>query len=185
MGLPSKEERVLELFFNEPTKHWHFEDILKAAKTSRSKANKWLSKLAKEQIIQRIKPSSKMPYYQGYFDSPAYRNRKKLYALSKLYATGFLNHLLSLKKAKAIVIFGSFARADWYKGSDIDLFIYGDSEGLKTSGYSTALNREIQVFTADSASELDELGPGLLRNILEGILIKGKFDFVRVKPNAS
>jgi len=32
MGKPSKESQVLELFFNEPTKHWHFTDIVKTSK---------------------------------------------------------------------------------------------------------------------------------------------------------
>ena len=184
MGLPSKEEKVLELFFNEPTKHWHFEDILKASKTSRSKANKWLAKLAKEGIIKHIKPQGKMPYFQGHFDSPAYRSRKRLFALLQLQKSGFINHLLSLPKAKTVIVFGSFVRADWYKDSDIDIFIYGSDEGLDIYPYRKLLNREIQVFTASGASELEKMGPGLLRNILEGILIKGKIDFVKVMPIA-
>ncbi len=185
MGLPSKEEKVLELFFNEPTKQWHFEDILKASKTSRSKASKWLAKLAKEGIIRHVKPRGKMPYFQGDFDNPAYRSRKRLFALVQLQKSGLIDHLISLPKAKTVIIFGSFVRADWYKDSDIDIFIYGSDEELDIHPYKKILNREIQVFTATNASELDKIGPGLLRNILEGILIKGKIDFVQVMPIAT
>lgn len=185
MSLPSKEESVLELFFNEPSKHWHFEEILKAGKVSRGKANKWLAKFVKERIIQHIMPAGKMPYFQGYFESPAYRTRKRLFALSQLQKSGFLDHLMGLPKAKTIIVFGSFVRADWYSGSDIDLFIYGNDEGLDTDRYRVLLKRDIQVFVAQTSDDLEKFGPGLLRNILEGVLVKGKIDFVQVSPVAS
>lgn len=183
--MASKEEKILELFFEEPTKHWHFENIMKTAKVSRAKAGKWLKKLAKERIIRHIKPEGKMPYFQGDFESPAYRSRKRLFSLSMLQTSGFLSHLMSLPKAKTVIIFGSFVRADWYKDSDIDVFIYGSDEGLDIQKYRSTLRREIQVFAAESVMDLEKFGPGLLRNILEGIIVKGKIDFVEVMPLAA
>ena len=38
----SKEDNMLKLFFNSPTKEWHFEEILKQAKITRSKGAGWL-----------------------------------------------------------------------------------------------------------------------------------------------
>ncbi|MDP4012941.1 MAG: nucleotidyltransferase domain-containing protein [Candidatus Nanoarchaeia archaeon] len=185
MSLPSKEINILELFFNEPSKHWHFEEILNKSKVSRSKTNKWLAKLVKKRIIRHIKSQGKMPYFQGFFDSPAYRSHKRLFAFSQLQKSGLLDHLISLPKAKAVIIFGSFIRADWYKESDIDIFIYGSDEGLDTLTYSGLLCREIQVFVAPNQLELERMGPGLLQNILEGMLIKGKIDFIQVMPLAT
>ena len=185
MGLPSKEEAVLSLFFNEPSKQWHFEEIVRVSKLSRGKVNKWLTKCVKERIIRHISPRGEMPYFQGWFESPAYRNRKRLYASSKLYESGFLNHLASLPKAKTIIIFGSFTRADWYSGSDIDVFIYGSDDGLNEISYRSVLHRNIQVFVATSTDDLKQMGPGLLRNIIEGIIVKGKLDFIRVSPLAA
>mgnify|MGYP001559114311 CR=1 FL=1 len=121
--MESKEERVLGLFFNEPTKEWHFEEIAREAKITRSKADRWLKQFIKDKVIRRIKERGKMPHYVSNCELPPYKNRKKLFALNKLYASGFLNHLASLPKARTVIIFGSFARSDWYSGSDIDLFI--------------------------------------------------------------
>jgi len=42
--MESKEESVLELFFENPTREWHFEEILKEAAITRSKADAWLKK---------------------------------------------------------------------------------------------------------------------------------------------
>ena len=73
MAYPSKEERVLELFFNEATKHWHFHDIVKTAKVSDVVANKWLKKYCFDKLIIRIKPRGKMPYYLANWDNEQYQ----------------------------------------------------------------------------------------------------------------
>lgn len=182
--MKSKEENILKIFFENPTKEWHFEEILKEAKIARSKLDHWLKKLKRKELIKRVKEKGKMPYYISNYESPEYKNKKKLFALNDLYKTGFLNHLLSLKKAKTVILFGSFARSDWYKNSDIDLFIYGSPEGLKIAEYETKLHRNIQLFITNSKKELKKLGSGLIRNIIKGNLIKGDLDFIKVIINA-
>jgi len=184
MGLPSKEEKVLELFFSESSKHWHFEEIVKKTKMSRDKVNKWLNKFREENIIKKVRHKGKMPYYIGYFDNPSYKNKKRIYTLNKFYKTGFLNHLMSLPKAKTVVIFGSFARADWYTDSDIDVFIYGNDDELEKGKYERILKKEIQVFTVKNKNDLEKFAQGVLSNILTGYVIKGNFDFARVMVNA-
>ncbi|MBI4141382.1 nucleotidyltransferase domain-containing protein [Candidatus Woesearchaeota archaeon] len=174
--MASKEEKVLELFYNESSKHWHFEQVLNAAKVSRSNASKWLAKLIKEGLITHFIPKGKMPYYRGNVDSPAYQTRKKIYALNKLQESGFLNHLATLSGAKTIFLFGSFSRWDWYKESDIDLFIYGDDNALDVATYETKLKREIQVFTANDKNDLRLFSYGLIKNIINGYRIKGRIE---------
>jgi predicted nucleotidyltransferase len=180
----SKEENVLELFFGSPTREWHFEEVLKEAGIARSKASAWLKKFEREKIVKRVKEKGRMPYYTGNYESPSYQNRKKLFALERFYQSGLLNHLSSLGQAKAVIIFGSFSRWDWSKNSDIDLFIYGQEKGLKIAEYELRLKREIQPFICHNRKELEKLSTGLVKNIIKGILIKGDFDFVKVRINA-
>lgn len=182
--MESKEESVLGLFFNNPTKEWHFWEVLKEAGIARSKADRWLKKFIKEGLIRRVKEKGKMPYYISSYDTAPYRNKKKLFALNKLYGSGFLNHLASLPKAKTVIIFGSFARSDWYNNSDVDLFIYGESKGLKLAEYELKLGRDVQVFACSGKKELNKLGEALIKNILKGNIIKGDADFVRGEINA-
>ncbi|MEK7072331.1 MAG: hypothetical protein AAB969_02065 [Patescibacteria group bacterium] len=68
--------------------------------------------------------------------------------------------------------------------SDIDLFIYGDPEGLKVVNYELKLQREIQVFVCKDDIDLKKFGVGLIRNIIKGNIIKGNLDFVRIELNA-
>jgi predicted nucleotidyltransferase len=182
--MESKEPQVLELFFNYPTKEWHFEEILKSSKIARSKVDRWLKKLIKEQLIQRIKPRGEMPHYIGYAESAEYHNRKMIYALEQLHKTGLLNHLSSLKKAKAVILFGSFSRSDWNQDSDIDIFIYGEPDGLKIAPYELKLHRDLELFICKNNDELKTYNEGLLKNIIRGHLIKGNLDFIQVKTDA-
>ena len=182
--MQSKEDTLLELFFNNPTREWHFDELVKKAKISRGKIYQWLMRFRKDGLITRFKPKEKMPYYVSNYESPKYKNRKKLFAFEKMYESGFLEHLSSLNRAESVIIFGSFSRSDWYENSDIDLFIYGSSEGLKIVPYELRLRREIQVFVCKDAGDLNKFGAGLVRNIIKGNLIKGNLDFVRIESNA-
>ncbi len=182
--MESKEGRVAELFFDNPTKEWHFEEIAREAKIARSKADDWLKKFIKERLIKKIKKSGKMPYYTSNYSSSDFKNKKKIFALNKLYETGLLNHLDSLKKAKTVILFGSFSRSDWYKNSDIDIFIYGNPEGLRISNYELKLHRDIQLFICKNKNELKKLGNGLIRNVIKGNIIKGNIDFIEVNISA-
>ena len=182
--MKSKEKKVMELFFDNPTREWHFEEIVKESKIARSKADSWLKKFIKVGLIQKIKKKGKMPYYIGNYSSSTYKNKKKLFALDNLYESGLLNHLDSLQKAKTVILFGSFTRSDWYGDSDIDIFIYGDPKGLKIADYELKLHRDIQLFICQDKKGLEKLGDGLIRNIIKGNLIKGNLDFMEVGINA-
>ncbi len=164
---------LLELFYNEPSKHWHFEELLQKAKLSRPQVAHWLKKYAGEELIQRYKPRGKMPYYVANYNGPHYQNSKRLYALAMVHESGLLDHLASLEKAETVILFGSFSRWDWYSDSDIDIFVYGDVGPIPTSKFSSLLRREIQVFSSKDESDLKMMGAPLLQNILKGIAIKG------------
>jgi len=170
--MTSKEENILELFFNEGTKHWHFKEITKQAKISDDRANYWLKQFKKQEIITQVRPKGKMPYYLANFDSPNYKNKKKLFTLNKLYDSGLLNYLQKLK-AKTIVLFGSFARADWYTESDIDLFILGDDKELKITKFESKLKREIQIHSFKNKKQIKDIRSGLMKNVINGYFIKG------------
>lgn len=182
--MKSKEDRIYELFFNYPTREWHFEELVKCAKIARSKADHWLKKCSKESIIKRVKEKGKMPYYRANIVSPNYQNRKRLFALNMLYTSGFLNHIASIEKAETVILFGSFVRSDWYEKSDIDVFIYGDPEGLRIMPYEMQLHRDIQVFICQNKNELQRFGKGFMKNILKGYIVKGNIDFITVDTNA-
>lgn len=179
----SKEQNILKLFFNEPTRQWHFEEILKEARLSRPQANSWLKKFLKQNLIIRIKPKKRMPYYLANYDDANYQTKKKLFALTQLENSGLLAHLTELQKKATIILFGSMARWDWHKESDIDLFVYGNAGGLRLGKYELKLGRDIQLFECKTKKDLSRFTDGLLKNIIKGNIIIGDIDFVKVTAN--
>ena len=91
--------------------------------------------------------------------------------MTKLYESGLITELRSLEKAKAVVIFGSFARGDWHTKSDIDVFIYGNPGKFKFG--TMALWREVQVQVCKNKKEIKEIRSGLMKNVIKGMFIKG------------
>ncbi|MBU0980946.1 MAG: nucleotidyltransferase domain-containing protein [Nanoarchaeota archaeon] len=182
MASPSKEENMLELLFNHsPLRQWHFEEMVRMTGMTRAAANKWLNRYIKQGLIKRIKKRGKFPYFTAGSHNPVYQSRKRLYLLSKLHESGLVDHLLGLK-AKTIMIFGSVARGDWYKDSDIDIFMLGSSEGFEKIRFEKALSREIEVQTCKNRQEIRKIRSGLMENVINGYLIKGRIqDLVEVR----
>ena len=176
----SKENLVLERFYNYPTKHWHFNEL--AVDIAESKLDRWLKRFQKQKIIIRVKKTGSMPFYISNHQNPEYQNRKRIFGLSMLHESGLLNHL-SLSKARNVVLFGSLTRWDWYSESDIDIFVFGNSDDIEIRQYETKLNREIHLFEAKNLQDLRMIGGALLKSIISGYVVKGEIDFAKVVVN--
>ena len=177
MPSPSKEEQVLQLIFeNSPMKEWHFDEIVKEAKVTRTVANKWLRKYVKQGIIRRTKRKGKFPIYSPGEKNITYQVQKRIYGLRKLHESGLIEELLKIQNAKTIVIFGSFSNGYWYKRSDVDIFVIGqvNPEDFHESKMKAHKQLDIHIFQDDK--ELDTIKSGLLINILDGYLVKGTME---------
>ncbi|MBM3199568.1 nucleotidyltransferase domain-containing protein [Candidatus Woesearchaeota archaeon] len=183
MGSPSKEDKVLELLLeNSPLKHWHFEEIVKEAKMTRAAVNKWLKKYIEDGMIGKTKDKGKFPYFTCGEDNPVFKAKKKMYMLNKIYRSGMIAKIISLEKIKTAIIFGSAAKGDWYKESDIDLFIYGNPKGLNKHEYELKLRKNIELHVFRSKEEIKEVKTGLVKNVIGGYVIKGSVqDFAEVR----
>ena len=182
MASPSKEEYVLKIFLeNSPLKKWHFEEIVKTAKVTKLVANKWLKKYVFEGLLRRVKEKGKFPYYTAGSNNPIYYSLKRVYALEQLHKNGLIPRLLSLKTARTVILFGSIVKGDWYKDSDIDIFIFGDISDFDKNFYELKLHKKIELHIFKNKKEIDEIKTGLIKNIINGYVIKGNIqDFIEV-----
>lgn len=180
--MQSKLNDLLELFFNS-SKQWHFEELSRTVPIGKPQLARWLRVLEKEKIISRVKPRGKMPYYRQNTEHPAYQQRKRLYAWQKLAESGLVTHLAALPQAKVVVVFGSFARADWHQDSDIDIFVYGSDEEFEQGKYELKLKREIQLHTVRQREGLQKV-EGLLPYVFSGNFIKGSVQDLGVEIHA-
>lgn len=179
------EDTIKVLFFNESLRRWHFEDIVNEAGVSRERVNFFLKKLAEEKLILRLKEKGKMPYYTANRDSLHFRSEKRMFGLKMLEEAGLFEHISSLKDVETAIVFGSFARGDWNKSSDVDLFIFGDVKNFEKGKIEKKIKREIQLFSYREADKVkEELDPKLIPNIIKGFNIKGNLKPFEVSVNA-
>jgi predicted nucleotidyltransferase len=165
------------LFFYDSLRRWHFEALVKESGFSRERINYFLKQLIKEKLIARVKPRGKMPYHIANRDSSAFRSEKKLYGLSLLEQSGLFGHLCSCQGVKTAILFGSFARGDWGRSSDIDLFVYGDDTEFMKEEFESKLKKEIQLFSYQEPQAIKkQLDPRVIPNIIKGFNIKGSVE---------
>jgi predicted nucleotidyltransferase len=182
MASPSKEENVQKLILeNSPLKEWHFEEIVSKAKITKLVANKWLKKYVSEGILKYVKEKGKFPFYTVGPGNTIYYSLKRVYALEQLHKSGLIPKLLSLKTAKTVILFGSIMKGDWYKDSDIDIFIFGDIPDFDKHIYESKLQKNIELHIFQNKEEIEEVKTGLIRNVVNGYIIKGQIqDFAEV-----
>ncbi len=163
-----------ELFFVDTLRRWRFGSLLNSSGLSRERVNHFLKQLKKEGFIKRIKPRSKMPYYLANRDNSQFRFEKRIYGYLLLEKSGLFKHLHDCKEIKTAILFGSFARGDWNRSSDIDLFIYGDDSVFEKSKFEHKLKHELQLFSYQQPKLIKKhLDSKVIANISRGFHIKG------------
>ncbi|MBN2422426.1 nucleotidyltransferase domain-containing protein [Candidatus Woesearchaeota archaeon] len=177
MASPSKEENILKVILeNSPLKHWRFKELLKETRISRRALNKWLNKYVKKGLLIHVNEKGKFPYFTCGKDNVIYQIRKKQFMLNKLYNCGLISELLKNEKIKIAIIFGSSIRGDWYKDSDIDVFIYGNLGKIEKNKCEKKLKKDIELHVFKDKKEIDNVKTGLIKNIINGYVVKGNIN---------
>ncbi len=182
MASESKEKQVLQLILEQsPLKEWHFEEIVKEAKVTKAVANKWLKKYVKSGLLSYVKEKGKFAYYTVGRNNSVYYSLKRIYALEQFHECGLIPKLISLQNAKTIIIFGSMIKGDWYKESDIDIFVFGEMDDFDKKSFERKLKRNIELHVFQSKIEIKQVKTGLTQNIINGYIVKGQIqDIVEV-----
>ena len=128
--------------------------------------------------MKKIREKGTFPFFSVGYNNPVYYSRKKLYFFEQFHKSGLLPKLLSLKNAKTVIIFGSAIRGDWYKDSDIDIFVLGNTDDFDKGIYELKLRRVIELHVFDDLKEIKKVKTGLMRNIINGYLVKGQIQDV-------
>ena len=160
--------RVLELFFDQPTKGFQLREISRLLKLGMPSVKLHITRLEKAEFIKKEKTG----VYACY---KASRNEKfKLYKrndmLLRLHESGLIENLASEFLPNAIIFFGSASRGEDIERSDIDLMILAKEKDIKLETYEKHLKRKIQLFF-----ELDtkKIPKEFMNNIINGIVIYG------------
>lgn len=164
--------QVLRVFFDDPnpksgfTIRW----ISKQIRLAPISVKLHLDRLLKFGLVIRDEKTVSYPTYWANKASEKFRFYKKMDVLFRLEESGLVEYLSRECNPLAIVLFGSAARGEDDRFSDIDLFLIAKERKLNLSLYEAKLKRRIQLhFTTDMAKIPKELR----NNVVNGIILKG------------
>lgn len=165
--------RILQLFFNSPTKLFQLREISRLIKLGLPSVINHVKKLEKQGFIKGVKNTIYTSYTAN--KTERFKLYKKNDILLRIYESGLIDYLDNELSPDAIVLFGSASRGEDIEKSDIDLFILAKEKDLKLKKYENQLKRKIKPFFEE---KLINLPKELLNNIINGIVLKG---YLKVK----
>lgn len=151
MLIPFRRRKILEVFIKDPFREIHLREIARLSKVSLNNVDNSLRLFVKDDMFKRREVSN-MVFFKPNLESEAllkifeylelekkkefYGKNKKIARLLQKYTQDAVE--LSNKKIQLIILFGSVARSEWAKNSDIDILAVVSS---KDTGVTTALNK--------------------------------------------
>lgn len=134
MLIPAGRKKILEIFLNNPFKEIHLREISRLSKSSLANVDNSMRLFVRNGMFKRndishltfFKPNLENEDLIKVFELLELERRKVFYSknkniarLLKKYTDAVIN--LSNKRIQLVILFGSVARGDWAKGSDIDI----------------------------------------------------------------
>ena len=163
------QEEILNIFFEYPTKDFHIRGIAKILNIPKTTVSYHINNYLKEKLILK-REDGVFPSFKANETNEMYRFYKKQEFLKKIISFGLIDHLEKEFNPKCIILFGSFAKVEYDKNSDIDIFIQSKESNYHLDKFEKILKHKINLFFE---SNLNKLSPELLNNIVNGIKLGG------------
>ena len=171
-------DNLLELFIKEPEREFHVREIAKLLKKSPTTISKYLKESENKKILISNKKLNHL-LFKANAESPKFKQLKINYNLNVLQESGLTEHLAEEFNPEAIVLFGSFSKAEDNKNSDVDILIISSKkQEPNVEKFEKKLNHKIQLFI-HSKKELEKLknkNKELFNNWINGIVVYGYFE---------
>jgi len=136
MFIPVRRKKILEVFLKDPFKEIHLREIARLSKVSLNNVDNSLRLFVKDNIFKR-RDVSNMVFFKPNLENEAllkifeflelekkkkfYDKNRKIARLLQKYTQDIID--LSNKRIQLVILFGSVARGEWTKGSDIDILV--------------------------------------------------------------
>ena len=159
-----------------PHTWFHVREIAKLSKLSPTTASVYLEEFRKNELLERKRERNHILYRansqnKAYLDLKLYHNTKKIRDSGLM---DFLNE--ELNYPQAIILFGSFRKAENTTKSDVDIFILSPvKKELKLNPFEKKIGHRIQLFThsKEEFNTMKKSNKELVNNIVNGIVLEG------------
>lgn len=134
MFIPDKRKKILEVFFKDPFQEVHLRKIARLSKVSLTNVDISMRLLVKDGMFKK-RAVSRMTFFKPNLENGAilktfeilelekknefYNKNKTIARLLQKYTKEIIE--LSKNRIQSAILFGSVARGEWTKGSDVDI----------------------------------------------------------------
>ncbi len=166
--------KLLRIFFDDPLPKgigFQLRELSRISKIAPPSVKKYLSDFEKEKLVNVSKHRIHgYPVYAANRDNDSFKFLKKVETLKMIKESGLLDFLDDHCFPEVIILFGSAARGEDLKESDLDIFLICKVKKLELSAYEEEVGRKINILMNNSFVGLSK---ELKNNILNGIIMKG------------
>ncbi|MDI6738668.1 MAG: nucleotidyltransferase domain-containing protein [Nanoarchaeota archaeon] len=166
--------KIVLLFLENPEREFHIREISRMLKIPKSTVSFHVAKLCKDKFIAK-RTRGVFPAFIANSSSEGYKLYKRHAALKQILYSGLLDFLEQELNPRCLVLFGSFAKAEYDLKSDIDIFAQANEKALDLTRFEKQLKHSINLFFEP---DLNKLSPELLNNIINGVKLRG---YLKVK----
>lgn len=147
MLIPEGRKKILKLFFGEPYTEVHLRAIARKSGVSPDNVDKSMRLFVQEQVFLR-RETPKMVFFKPNIQNPLllkifellelekreefFNKNKRIARLIRKYTQDIIN--LSNKNIQMVILFGSVARGEWSRGSDIDIMVVVSEKKKELTG---------------------------------------------------
>ena len=163
---------IWSIFLDNPGQEFHVREVARLTKKSPTTVSNKLKKFKKESLLTSKKERNHL-LYKANTENKSYRDLKFFYNLKNIRTSGLIDYLNEYYNyPSAIILFGSFRKADNISSSDIDLcVITSKKEEPKLDKFEKKLKHKIQLFNF-SKKEFIKQNPQLMNNIINGFVLE-------------
>ena len=165
-------QKVLGLFFENPSKEFHLRGLSRLLKLSMPTIISSTSILAKQKLIIKTK-GKVITKVLANRENAYFARYKRLHNLEKIYSSGIVDYLShAYNNPKTIILFGSFSRGEDIESSDIDIAIITKKKlNLDTLKYEKTLKKRISIHEVN----MDKISIEFKANLANGIVLEGSW----------
>ncbi|PIN75334.1 hypothetical protein COV18_04055 [Candidatus Woesearchaeota archaeon CG10_big_fil_rev_8_21_14_0_10_37_12] len=169
---------ILKSFFESPNQGFLIRELAKKTIINHTTVRKYILYYLKEGVLVQKKGK---PYsvFLANQESKKYKNIKLYYNLELLRMSEIVECLEKVYEYPPIILFGSFARAEDDKNSDVDFCIISNiSKKLNLNEYEKKIGKQLSIhqFTKKQWETAKKKNKELVNNIVNGMTLSGQLE---------
>ncbi len=171
--------KILSVFLKEPYREFYLREVASKAKVSTSTVKAFLDSLTIDGFLVKSRRAN-LALFKASIDDPMFRHFKIGYSLREMRP--LIRHLKQKYENCSIILYGSCARGEDDRDSDIDLLVVGRAGRIELTAFEKRLSRTITllVFSPEQWEEKAKRDEAFYESVItDGVVIQGSLPMIK------